>query len=112
MTNEEWDRKVEFLLNQQARFDAGMQQIKEAQAENEKKITTAAATAAHAAVAVSHVAISVTQMAETVASFISATNNSFQLVFDSQRRTEEELQNLAGIVERHIREGHHGLNGT
>ena len=33
MSNEEFDRKVEFLLNQQARFDAGMQEFHEAQKE-------------------------------------------------------------------------------
>lgn len=112
MTNEEWDRKVEFLLNQQARFDAGMQQIKEAQAANDLKLAEAAATAARAAAEASHAAISVTQVAETLTSFINATKNGFQLVFDTQRRTEEKLQDLAGIVERQIREGHHGLNGT
>ena len=29
MTNEEWDRKTEFLLNQQAKFDAGLQELEE-----------------------------------------------------------------------------------
>jgi hypothetical protein len=35
MTNEEWDRKVEFLLNQQAKFDADMQRLEASQAKTE-----------------------------------------------------------------------------
>jgi len=38
MSNEEWDRKVEFLLNQQAQFEADMIELKEAQAASEKKL--------------------------------------------------------------------------
>ena len=38
MSNEEFDRKVEFLLNQQARFDAGMQELREAQKETDEKV--------------------------------------------------------------------------
>ncbi len=37
MSNEEFDRKVEFLLNQQARFDAGMQELREAQKVTDEK---------------------------------------------------------------------------
>ena len=33
MSNEEWDRKVEYLLNQQAQFEADMIEIKAVQAE-------------------------------------------------------------------------------
>ena len=38
MSNEEFDRKVEFLLNQQARFDAGMQELREAQKVTDEKV--------------------------------------------------------------------------
>jgi hypothetical protein len=38
MSNEEFDRKMEFLLNQQPRFDAGMEELKEAQKQTEKKL--------------------------------------------------------------------------
>ena len=38
MSNEEFDRKVEFILNQQARFDAGMQELREAQKETDEKV--------------------------------------------------------------------------
>jgi hypothetical protein len=37
MSNEEFDRKMEFLLNQQARFDAGMQELREAQKVTDEK---------------------------------------------------------------------------
>ena len=38
MSNEEWDRKVEFLLNQQAQFDIDMRRIEATQAETTKFI--------------------------------------------------------------------------
>ena len=41
MTNEEWDRKAEFLLNQQAKFDAGMEKLKEAQEKSQQTLERA-----------------------------------------------------------------------
>jgi len=38
MSNEEWERKMEFLLNQQAQFDAEMIELKAAQAASEKRL--------------------------------------------------------------------------
>ena len=105
MTNEEWDRKAEFLLNQQAKFDAGMQElkqeIKEAQKINEQKLAEAAATAAHAAEtashsteAVLHVAGSVTKLAETVTNLTTMTYDGFRFVFDSMKHTNDKVDVL------------------
>ena len=147
MTNEEWDRKTEFLLNQQAKFDAGLQELKEAQIISEQKIAEVAATAerasqtaSHAVEAVLGVAGVVAKLAETVTSFITATQEGFREVFDrmkhtedkidvlvnSQMRTDEnirdtdkqlretdkQLRDLADLFKRHIREGHEGLSGA
>jgi len=38
MSNEEWDRKVEFILTQQAQFEADMIELKAAQAASEKRL--------------------------------------------------------------------------
>ena len=137
MTNEEWDRKTEFLLNQQAKFDAGMQELKEAQKITEKKIAEAAATAERASQTASHaieavlaVAGTVDKLIETVAEFIAATQEGFRDVYDrmthtddkidvlvnSQMQTEEQLREtdrrLRDLFERHIREDHEGLSGA
>ena len=117
MTNEEWNRKAEFLLNQQAKFDADMQElkqeIKEAQKINEKKIADAAETAAHAAEASLHVAESVTKLAVTVGNLTTATHEGFRMVFDSIKRTDEKINVLIDSqirsderFGRHLREDH------
>src|SRR5262249_7925634 len=49
MSNEEWDRKIEFLLNQQAQFDADMIELKAAQARTEKSLDRAAENISHLA---------------------------------------------------------------
>ena len=137
MTNEEWNRKTEFLLNQQAKFDAEMhvlkQELKEAQKITDQKF-------ADAARMTEHVAESVTTLAETVKNFITSIHEGFRSVFDdlkhsseridvlvnSQIRTDENirdtdkqlrdtdrrLRDLAALFERHIREDHEGLSGA
>jgi polyhydroxyalkanoate synthesis regulator phasin len=117
MTNEEWNRKAEFLLNQQAKFDADLQElkqeIKEAQKNNEKKISEAIEIAAHSAEASLHVAESVTKLAETVGNLATATHEGFRKVFDGMKRTDEKINVLIDSqirsderFERHLRENH------
>ena len=130
MTNDEWDRKTEFLLNQQAKFEAGMQELKEAQKINEQKSAEVMATAERAAAAVLGVARTVDKLIETVAEFITATQEGFRDVYDrmthtddkidvlvnSQMQTDEQLREtdrrLRDLFERHIREDHEGLSGA
>ena len=119
MTNEEFDRKVGFLLNQQARFDAGMQELREAQATSERKIAKTAEAAEHAVAAV-------TQLTDITTKLITTTTDGFRLVFDkmnqtnekidvlvdSQIRTDERLRDLTVLFERHIREDHRGRKAS
>ena len=116
MTNEEWDRKAEFLLNQQAKFDADMEKLKEAQKINEKKISQGIEIAAHAAEASLHVAESVTKLAETVGNLTTATQEGFRMVFDRMKRTDEKINVLIDSqmrsderFDRHMRK-YHGLS--
>jgi SMC interacting uncharacterized protein involved in chromosome segregation len=39
MTNEEFERRKEFIIEQRAQFAAGMQQLREAQAQTERVVT-------------------------------------------------------------------------
>lgn len=128
MTNEEFERKAEFLLNQQAKFEVGMQKLQEAQSElweaqavTEKKVKEVAETAAHAAEAALSAAEGVAETGKVVTQLTTITREGFRLVFensknqdakisalvDSQMLTEERLRDLAATVDRHIREGHH-----
>src|SRR5262245_15734145 len=94
MTNEEWDRKVEFLLNQQAKFDAdmqelhaGMRELKDAQTISEQKI---AKTADAAALAVE----AVTQLIDVTAHLANTMFEGFRAVSDSMKRTDEKINAL------------------
>ena len=87
MTNEEWDRKAEFLLNQQAKFDAGMQELKEAQAISEQKIAKFSETAEQAFEAVS-------QLTDLTTRLITTMTQGFRGCFDRMKRTDEKIDAL------------------
>ena len=85
MTNEEWDRKTEFLLSQQAKFDADMQELKEAQKKNEKYIA---------------------QTAEMISSCASVMFESFKITDAKIRELANEIRGVNTKLDRHIDEGH------
>lgn len=92
MTNEEWDRKTEFLLNRQAQFDVDMEKLKVAQDRTEKFLA---------------------QTAEMISSSTSVMFESFKItdakireLTESQKLTDQEIRNLNFKVDRHIDEGH------
>jgi Uri superfamily endonuclease len=80
-----WERKVEFILNQQAQLDAESIKLKAAQAETEKALT---------------------RLTDIVSSLTTVTFEGFKVLLETQRRTEEELQKLMGRVNRHLSEDH------
>jgi|ERR1043165_4680792 DNA anti-recombination protein RmuC len=113
MTNEEWDRKVEFLLNQQARFDAGMQELKEAQAISEQKIAKVTEASSLAVEAVTLLIDVTANLANTmfegfraVSDRMKQTDKKIDALVDSQIRTDQRLRET---FERHLRD-HHGLS--
>ena len=89
MTNEEFDRRferhVEFSLQQQARFDAGMQELRAAQAETQKKLD---------------------KTAEILSSLTAVTFEGFKVLSESHKLTEEELRKLTARMDRHLSEDH------
>ena len=99
MTNEEFDRRferhVEWSLQRQARLDAKMEQF---DARMEEFWAGLAETRKI-----------VDRTAETVASLTAVTFEGFKVLSDAQRVTEEQLQKLMAKFDRHISEGHNGL---
>ena len=85
MTNEEWDRKAEFLLNRQAQFHVDMEELKEAQKKTEKFLA---------------------ETAEMISSCTSVMFEGFKITDAKIREVAQEIQNLNGKVNRHIDEGH------
>jgi hypothetical protein len=94
MTNEEWDRKAEFLLNQQAKFDAGMQELKEAQAITERKIAKVSEAAERAVEVAEHALEGVSQLADLTAQLIDTMTAGFRSVFERMKHTDEKINVL------------------
>ena len=90
MTNEEFEKRKEFILEQRARFAAGMQQLREAQAHTERVVT---------------------ETEEIVTRFENKTregskelNAKFNALVDSQERTTQALRNLTAKLDRFFTE--------
>ena len=95
MSNEEWEGKMEFLLNQQARFDADMIELKAAQAHTEKALARAAGILADQS----------TIMFEA----FKVTDAEIRDLKESQKLTNEALQKLLTRFDRHLSDDHPGL---
>ena len=105
MTNEEWDRKTEFLLNQQAKFDAEMHELKQAQKKTEKII-------ARAAEMISDLASLTIDGFKLTDGKIRELTESQKELTESQKDTEKKLKELAALVDRLLRGGQQGQLGA
>ena len=87
MNNEEFERKMAFIVVQQAQFAADTQQLQKTQAQTEKVVARLANA--------------------TLAGFNNVDVKPDALV-DSQMRTDETLRNLITVVDRYFSEGRNG----
>ena len=89
MTNEEfeqrWNRKVEFILNQQAESEAATIRLKAAQEETDKALT---------------------RLSDIISSLSAVTFEGFKVLSESHKLTEEALQRLTERMDRHRRDDH------
>jgi hypothetical protein len=127
MNNEEFDRKIEFIVNQQAKFDANMQQIQEAQKANEQAIARffEGLTETKEGLADSREILAQTQ--ETLAELTTLTTEGFKwtiqrfnaiaedskhtdakidALVNSQIETAEFIRNIGSKLNRHLNEDH------
>lgn len=97
MTNEDLERKIEFIIEHQAQFTTdiqqlgdGLQQLRDTQAQTEQVVTRLA---------------NVTfQALKDVNSKIDALVDSHIRLTESQSRTDENLRNLIAVVDRYFRD--------
>jgi uncharacterized protein YPO0396 len=94
MTNEEMQRTMEFILNQQAQITANIQKLQESQAKGEDRVTQIENLLAHFAAA-------------TVKRF-EETDAKINALIDAQMRTDEAVRNLTAVVDRYFRERNGG----
>ena len=93
MTNEEFERHVEFTLQQQAKFDADMEKLKAAQAQTERSLDRAAKN-------ISHLAGFIHEGFGLTLNLIKETDTKIRALI------EEELRKLNARMDRHLREDH------
>lgn len=102
MSNEEWERKMDFLLNQQARFDAEMYELKAAQARTKESLELAAQN-------ISHMAGFMYKGFGLTMNLFKETEAEIRELKESQKLTEQLLQKFIIKVDRLTGEGQNGL---
>jgi hypothetical protein len=102
MSNEEWERKMEFLLNQQAQFDADMIELKAIQARTEKTLDRASEN-------ISHLAGFIHEGFSLSVNLINENSAQINELRESQKLTDEALRKLITRFDRHLSEDHPGL---
>jgi hypothetical protein len=94
MNNEEFEKRMEFILDQQAQFTADIQQLREVQAQTESIVA---------------------RLANGTLAGFNDVNAKINVLVDSQinlteaqSRTDENLRNLIAVVDRYFTEGRSG----
>ena len=106
MSNEEWERKMEFLLNQQAKFDAEMYELKAAQAKTEQAMDRAAKNISHLAGFIHEGFGLVMNLFKDTDEKFKQTDAKIQALAEEHKLTEEALRKLTAKMDRHLSEGH------
>ena len=103
MTNEEFEKRMEFILEQQAQFTVDIRQLREAQTQTDQ--------------VVNRLALATLEGFKDVNSKIDALVDSHMRLQDSharlaesQARTDESLKNLIAVVDRYFSEGRNGTS--
>jgi len=97
MTEEEMQKKMEFIVEQQAQFAVNIETLREAQQRTETNLAQVAAAQAQMARSQAH-------MNEVVAVMAEAQERTDRKLAETDGR----LNTLINVVERHISEGHNG----
>ena len=125
MTNEEFEKRMEFIIEHQARFASDIQQLQEAQARTEQSLARTEQALAQTQQAVARTEQTVAETGQIVTRLAHVTSEGFKDVtakidelVDSQIRTDDGLRNLTGkvdalvsVVDRYFREGRDGQTG-
>jgi len=94
MTNEEFEKRIEFILDQQAQFTSDIQQLREVQTQTEQIVGRLATITLEGFKAVN------VKIEALVDSHIGLT--------EAQARTDENLRNLIAVADRYFSEGRNG----
>ena len=95
MTNEEMNQKMEFIVEQQAQFAADIQATREVQTADTKLFKDAL-------LGVIDIIGRLTRAQERTEGTVDSLAADIKLLTEAQSRTDERLNNLISVVERHI----------
>src|ERR1041385_8536143 len=116
MNNQEIERKMNFIVEQQAQFASDIQQLQESQTRTEQVVAQTTAVVAQTTAVVAQTAAAVTQAAETVGQVVEVvtrlanvthagfteTNAKINALVDAQIRTEENLARFVARTEENL----------
>lgn len=98
MSEEELNKKMEFIVEQQAKFAAEMEIMRETQAANDRQMGDLS----RAIVTVVRLIGNLTEVQKRTEEKVNSLADSIEKLTQAQARTDERLNNLINIVERHI----------
>ncbi len=105
MNNEEFERKMAFIVEQQAQFASDIQQLREAQAQTDHIVAQTAEIVAQTGEVVARLANGTVEGFKDVNVKINTLVDSQIRLNDAQSRTDESLRNLIAVVDRYFSEG-------
>ena len=122
MSNEEFDRRMEFFLNQQAQFDADIQQMKELYqriGETNKQTEESLRQTVEGLAELKTLTTegfrltklrfdAVARSFKVIAANSRETDARIKVLVDSQTRTDEKLKSTDAKLDRHLKEDHNG----
>ena len=94
MSNEEFERKMAFIVEQQAQFASDIQRLQESQARTDQVVAQTGEI--------------VTRLANVTHAGFTEVNAKINALVDSQIRTDENVRNLVAVVDRYFSEGRNG----
>jgi len=94
VSNEELERRMAFIVEQQAQFTSDIQQLREAQTQTNQVIAETGEIVA--------------RLANVTLEGFKDVNAKINALVDSQIRTDENLRNLVTVVDRYFSEGRNG----
>jgi uncharacterized protein YjcR len=108
MSNEDFERKMAFIVNQQAQFAVDIEKLREAQAKTEEAMTHLAGAQAKTEEVLTRLAYVTNEGFKDVNAKIDALVNSHVALQDSHKLTEESLRQLSATVDRYFKNRHNG----
>ncbi|MEK6281704.1 MAG: hypothetical protein AABN95_15215 [Acidobacteriota bacterium] len=94
MSNEELERRMAFIIEQQAQFASDIQRLRESQTQTDQVVAQTGEIVA--------------RLANVTLEGFKDVNAKINALVDSQIRTDENLRNLVAVVDRYFTEGRNG----